>query len=110
MFYGPKEHLKAQLEERFRTALDFATLGTYEREAARHPVPPGPEVRVSLFAKVSAPCPHSPAASRTCDAAGVETAQRHGASAGGGPRRRARRGGMADSPPQPCTWAAAPDS
>lgn len=114
MFYRSKEQLKAQLEERLRTALDFATLGAYEDEAPVHQVPTGPQARVFLFAKVSPPCPHSAAAPQRCDAAGAESAERAPVSLGGRPvvrtrpALRARRGGMAKVPPQPCTWAAEP--
>ena len=38
MFYRPNsQHLKAQLEERLRTALEFATLGAYELRARPAP-------------------------------------------------------------------------
>jgi len=123
MFYRPKEqptdsprrHLKAQLEERLRTALEFATLGAYvesdAQPSAHRPAPRDPQTRVFLFAKVSPPCPHSPVVTRACE---------HGASGpavGGGAAiatrrrsRRSRRGGTAEAPPQPCTWAAEPRS
>lgn len=114
MFYRPnKHHLKAQLEEGLRTALDFATLEAYEPEPAAHPdAPHGPETRVFLFAKVSPPCPHSPVQVATCDAAGADAAEHHRVSTGGslvGTRRRSRRsrrGGAVKLAPQPCTWAA----
>jgi hypothetical protein len=123
MFYRPNTHdLKHQLEERLRTALDFATLGAYELTAeplsgssgpVHSPSPRGPQTRVFLFAKVSPPCPHSRAAADTCDAAGADTAEHHRvATAGGslvGTRRRSgrsRRGGSVKLAPQPCTWAA----
>jgi hypothetical protein len=112
MFYRPKEELKAKLEERLRTALDFATLGAYELEAqALPPAPREPQARVFLFAKVSPPCPHSAASRPACDAAGAGPVELRGIS-GGGPAlglrqrsRRARRGGTALPAPQPCTWA-----
>src|SRR5688572_21473820 len=95
MFYRSKEQLKAQLEERLRTAFDFATLGAYEPEAPSHQFTRRePPKRVFLFAKVSPPCPHSPVASDTCDAAGVEATERRLMTAGGslvGTRRRSRR-------------------
>ena len=76
MFYRSKEHIKAQLEERLRTAFDFATLGAYEPDAPSRPFSPRETPkRVFLFAKVSPPCPHSRAAADTCDAAGAETAE-----------------------------------
>ena len=112
MFYRSKEQMKAQLEERLRTALDFATLGAYEAEAPEHQAPSGPQARVFLFAKVSPPCPHSAAAPSRCDAAGVEMATCPPSSTAGRPvvgtrhALRARRGGMAKVPAQPCTWAA----
>jgi hypothetical protein len=113
MFYRSKEHLKAQLEERLRTALEFATLGAYESDQAAHPdAPRGPKARVFQFAKVSPPCPHSPAPAGGCDAAGADTMEHRGATASGslvGTRRRtgrARRGGTVKVAPQPCTWAA----
>jgi hypothetical protein len=112
MFYRSKEHLKAQLEERLRTALEFATLGAYEPDSVAHPeVPREPQARVFLFAKVSPPCPHSPAPASGCDAAGAEATEHRGALASGslvGTRRRirrARRGGTVKVAPQPCTWA-----
>jgi hypothetical protein len=101
MFYRPKNEsaigadhrLKAQLEERFRTALDFATLGAYELEGPPHAeAPRGPQTRVFLFAKVAPACPHSAVPSGSCNATGRRM-------------RRARRGGAAQLPPQPCTWA-----
>ena len=112
MFYRSKEQMKAQLEERLRTALDFATLGAYETDAPAHEAPSGPQTRVFLFAKVSPPCPHSAAAPHRCNAAGAEAAGCE-SSAGRsvvGTRRalRARRGGMAKAPAQPCTWTAGP--
>jgi hypothetical protein len=112
MFYRSKEHLKAQLEERLRTALEFATLGAYESDHSAHPeAPRGPQARVFLFAKVSPPCPHSPAPAGGCDAAGAEALEHRGGLASGslvGTRRRtrmARRGGTVKVAPQPCTWA-----
>jgi hypothetical protein len=126
MFYRSKqqqaEHLrhrlKAQLQERLRTALDFATLGAYEPESPARPAAPRePQVRVFLFAKVSPPCPHSAAPARTCDAAGADTVEhRHLATTGGsavGTRRRSRRtrrGGTVKVAPQPCTWQREPRS
>jgi len=87
------DRLKAQLEERFRTALDFATLGAYELEGPPHAESPrSPQARVFLFAKVAPACPHSGAPAGSCNAAT-------------GRMRRARRGGAAQLPPQPCTWA-----
>jgi hypothetical protein len=124
MFYRPNsQHLKDQLEERLRTALDFATLGAYEltgeapsggsSEPVHSPSPQAPQKRVFLFAKVSPPCPHSRAAADTCDAAGADAAEHHRASAFGGSvvgtqrrSRRSRRGGAVQLSPQPCTWAA----
>jgi len=115
MFYRSKEKLKAQLEERLRTALDFATLGAYEPETASNRVTPRETPkRVFLFAKVSPACPHSGVAADTCDAAGADTADHRVATAGGalvGTRRRSRRsrrGGAVKVAPQPCTWAADP--
>jgi hypothetical protein len=114
MFYRSKDQMKAQLEERLRTALEFATLGAYETDAPAHEAPSGPQTRVFLFAKVSPPCPHSAAAPRRCDAAGAEMATCAPSPPAGRPvvgtRRalRARRGGMAKAPAQPCTWAAEP--
>jgi len=112
MFYRSKTQLKAQLEERLRIALDFATLGAYEREAATHSdAPREPQTRVFLFAKVSSPCPHGPAPAARCDAAGGDTVEHRVAGRAGsmvGTRariRRARRGGTAKASPQPCTWA-----
>jgi hypothetical protein len=116
MFYRSKEHLRAQLEERLRTAFDFATLGAYEPEATADRITPRetPQ-RVFLFAKVSPPCPHSPDTSGSCDAAGAEAVAQHRFAAGGsvvGTRRRsrARRGGTVKVAPQPCTWAHKPPS
>ena len=113
MFYRSKEHLKAQLEERLRTAFDFATLGAYEPEAPSHQITPRetPQ-RVFLFAKVSSPCPHGPDPSGRCDAPGADTVEHHRTVAAGdslvGTRlgsRRSRRGGAVKVAPQPCTWA-----
>jgi hypothetical protein len=114
MFYRPNKHdLKAQLEERLRSMFDFATLEAYAPESPAHlDAPCGPETRVFLFAKVSPPCPHSPAPAGGCDAAGADTMEHRGATASGslvGTRRRtgrARRGGTVKVAPQPCTWAA----
>jgi hypothetical protein len=114
MFYRSKEQLKAQLEERLRTAFDFATLGAYEPEAPSRPTTPRETPkRVFLFAKVSTPCPHSRAAADTCDAPGTDTAEHQGVVLEGrslvGTRRRSgrsRRGGAVKLAPQPCTWAA----
>jgi hypothetical protein len=116
MFYRSKEHLKAQLEERLRTAFDFATLGAYEPEApsdriTRRETPK----RVFLFAKVSAPCPHSADPSGSCDAAGADAVEHHRPAVGGSvvgtrQRTRARRGGAVKLPPQPCTWVREPRS
>jgi hypothetical protein len=116
MFYRPSKHeLKAQLEQRLRTALDFATLGAYEPEpAAHHDAPRGPKTRVFLFAKVSPPCPHSAVQAAACDAAGADAAEHQHVVTGGslvGTRRRSRRsrrGGAVKLAPQPCTWAADP--
>jgi hypothetical protein len=97
MFYRPKEaadrRLKVQLEESFRTALDFATFGAYETERPLHEeAPRGPQTRVFLFAKVAPACPHSAVPSGSCNAAARRM-------------QRVRRGGAAPLPPQPCTWA-----
>jgi hypothetical protein len=112
MFYRSKIQLKAQLEERLRIALDFATLGAHEARPAGHSdAPREPQARVFLFAKVSPPCPHSPAPAAGCDAPGGDAAEhravgRAGSLVGTRPRiRRSRRGGTAKAPPQPCTWA-----
>jgi hypothetical protein len=115
MFYRSKEHLKAQLEASLRTALDFATLGTREGEASPPMITRETPQRVFLFAKVSPPCPHSPAPSGACDAAGADRVEEHRWAAGGsvvGTRRRsrARRGGTVKVVPQPCTWAHEPRS
>jgi hypothetical protein len=117
MFYRPTEQLKAKLEERLRTALEFATLGTYEPDGQAPPAAPRePQTRVFLFAKVSPPCPHSPAPAATCDAAGAGTSEQWGVSVAGplvGTRRRSRpsrRGGTAKPAPQPCTWSHGPRS
>jgi hypothetical protein len=124
MFWRPQQqptedlrgHLKAQLHEHLRTAFDFATLGAYEPEPSAHPVTPRePQARVFLFAKVSAPCPHSPVATATCDAAGSDSVE-HRRAAGTGHSlvrtrarsRRARRGGAVRVAPQPCTWRPGP--
>jgi hypothetical protein len=112
MFYRSKIQLKAQLEERLRIALDFATLGAHEaRPAAHSDAPREPQARVFLFAKVSPPCPHGPPPAAGCDAPGGDAAEhravgRAGSLVGTRPRiRRSRRGGTAKAPPQPCTWA-----
>jgi hypothetical protein len=114
MFYRSKEQLKAQLEDRLRTALDFATLGAYEDELeveSQPPAPRPPQTRVFLFAKVATPCPHSPDRADGCDAAGAEAVEHRRLGASGsavGTRRRVqrvRRGGAAKVAPQPCTWA-----
>jgi hypothetical protein len=112
MFYRSKMQLKAQLEERLRTALDFATLGAYEPGPAAHSdAPREPQARVFLFAKVSPPCPHGPVPAARCDAAGGDplehrVAGRAGSTVGTRARiRSSRRGGTAKAPPQPCTWA-----
>jgi hypothetical protein len=124
MFYRRNKHeLKDQLEERLRTALDFATLGAYELTGEppssgssgpiHSPSPRAPQTRVFLFAKVSPPCPHSGAAADTCDAPGSDTAEHHRVVTAGGSlvgtrqrSRRSRRGGAVKLAPQPCTWAA----
>jgi hypothetical protein len=116
MFYRRNKHdLKVQLEERLRSAFDFATLEAYAPEPAAHPdAPREPKTRVFLFAKVSPPCPHSPLQVAACDAAGADTVEHHHVAAAGslvGTRRRSRRsrrGGAVKLPPQPCTWAADP--
>ena len=112
MFYRSKEQLKAQLEDRLRTALDFATLGAYEGEVeGRPPAPRSPQTRVFLFAKVATPCPHSADPACACDAAGAHALEHRRLGASGsavGTRRRVqrvRRGGAAKVAPQPCTWA-----
>jgi hypothetical protein len=112
MFYRSKIQLKAQLEERLRIALDFATLGAYEPEPAAHTdAPREPQARVFLFAKVSPPCPHSPAPAAGCNAPGGDTAEHRAAGRAGSPVgtrtriRRSRRAGAAKALPQPCTWA-----
>jgi hypothetical protein len=115
MFYRQTEQLKAKLEERLRTALEFATLGTYELELQALPSTPRvPQPRVFLFAKASPPCPHSATPGSTCDAAGAAAAEHRGVRSAGalvGTRRhtrRARRGGTVAAAPQPCTWAGPP--
>jgi hypothetical protein len=116
MFYRPdkqpSEALRAQLQERLRTALEFATLGAYEPERTPHPdAPRGPQARVFLFAKVAPACPHGPDPSVSCDAAGADTVEHRGMAAAGRPvvaarrRSRSRRGGTVELAPQPCTWA-----
>jgi hypothetical protein len=113
MFWNRQDHLRAQLEEGLRAAVEFATLGASEPEPpATHPdAPRGPQARVFLFAKVSVPCPHSPVPAGSCDAAGAEPGEHRAMSAARsavGTRRRvrrARRGGAAAVAPQPCTWA-----
>lgn len=105
-----RRELGAKLQERLRTALEFATLGAYDDagEPARTAARREPQARVFLFAKVSQPCPHRPPAAVRCDAAGVD-AREHGGVHGGGSlvstrrRSRARRGGAVKVAPQPCT-------
>jgi hypothetical protein len=116
MFYRQTEHLKAQLEERLRTAFDFATLGAYEPEAPSNRITSRETPkRVFLFAKVSPPCPHSPDPSGSCDAAGADGGEHHRLASGGSlvgtrQRSRARRGGTVTVAPQPCTWVGQPRS
>lgn len=116
MFYRPKEQLKAQLEERLRTALDFATLGAYsEGEASSsvsHVPVQDPPQRVFLFAKVQSPCPHGAAAGGRCtsDVVGRVAVTGGGSAIATRRRRRSRRGGAVKALPQPCTWASPPGS
>src|SRR5687767_11907577 len=82
-----RHELKAQLQERLRTALEFATLGAYElsgeplvggaSQPAHPPATREPQTRVFLFAKVSSPCPHGPVQTTACDAAGADTGGHH---------------------------------
>ena len=114
-----RETLREQLRDRFRAAVDFATLGAYEltgpdpeaeqSEAARPTVHRGPEdrripKRVFLFAKVApSGCSERPArVAAACSADRVGLGARD-------VRRRQRRPAT-PAAEQPCTWAPAAQS